>query len=425
MGRARKMASRGIGPRHRDTVMRGTKIVCFFFGFAAVWALVSLSFYVGEVPTDPPGPLLEQQIAPCFGSETNVEAGDSLGLSDLRCLFELGVENPGELARLLEEEDPLNVSVESPEDFVCPPKDERFSEPDLRDHQREKDFKEGKGFVYYQHLRKAGGTGFCEMASRNMDRDQVPRYHCMPDNKGALATPPWSKQEYLLSQISDKGYRIVANEWDAFPAHHLHFPGAVFATTMRHPVDRWYSQYRFEHVEHRDGSEGTPKPFQTWYRVVKKYVMGDNYYVKTFSGTENLPDHVLTKNGQPLDLSWSYRKFDSWGQKVDWRNFKQAVDILAQFNLLLILDFVNDEMWTLHETLGWHEARKQVLPHEQQAKRQNKKSIPAREALQPPVWKEALEANVFDLLLFHWGKRMYLERSACHEGLGAIPNPYA
>lgn len=58
------------------------------------------------------------------------------------------------------------VSVESPEDFVCPPKDERFSEPDLRDHQREKDFKEGKGFVYYQHLRKAGGTGFCEMASR-------------------------------------------------------------------------------------------------------------------------------------------------------------------------------------------------------------------------------------------------------------------
>lgn len=63
-----------------------------------------------QVPTDPPGPLLEQQIAPCFGSETNVEAGDSLGLSDLRCLFELGVENPGELARLLEEEDPLNVS---------------------------------------------------------------------------------------------------------------------------------------------------------------------------------------------------------------------------------------------------------------------------------------------------------------------------
>lgn len=116
-----------------------------------------------------------------------------------------------------------------------------------------------------------------------------------------------------------QGYRITANEWDAFPMDHLHLPGAVFATTFRygacrpflilhvfpktvscttvylgsvlltfrrcscfssrsedsplpnpvlnrnvaqypprmsrHPVDRWYSQYRFEHVEHRDGSK--------------------------------------------------------------------------------------------------------------------------------------------------------------------------
>lgn len=56
--------------------------------------------------------------------------------------------------------------MDSPENFVCPPEDERFSEPDLRDHQREREFREGKGFIYYQHLRKAGGTGFCEMATR-------------------------------------------------------------------------------------------------------------------------------------------------------------------------------------------------------------------------------------------------------------------
>ena len=32
----------------------------------------------------------------------------------------------------------------------------------------------------------------------------------------------------------------------------------------RHPVDRWYSQYRFEHVEHRDGTkQGSDSlPFQ-------------------------------------------------------------------------------------------------------------------------------------------------------------------
>lgn len=45
--------------------------------------------------------------------------------------------------------------------------------------------------------------------------------------------------------------------------------------------------------------------------------------------------------------------------------------------------------------------------------RASKKSISAREALPSEVWSEVVNANVFDVLLFHWAKRMYLERSAC------------
>lgn len=56
---------------------------------------------------------------------------------------------------------------------------------------------------------------------------------------------------------------------------------------------------------------------------------------------------------------------------------------------------------------------RQVLPHERQAVRASKKSISAREALPSEVWSEVVNANVFDVLLFHWAKRMYLERSAC------------
>lgn len=41
--------------------------------------------------------------------------------------------------------------------------------PDLRDHSKEEAFKAGQGFIYYQHLRKAGGTGFCEMADRQVE----------------------------------------------------------------------------------------------------------------------------------------------------------------------------------------------------------------------------------------------------------------
>lgn len=54
-----------------------------------------------------------------------------------------------------------------------------------------------------------------------------------------------------------------------------------------------------------------------------------------------------------------------------------------------------------------------MLPHEKQAVRASKKSISAREALPSKVWSELMSANVFDVLLFHWAKRMYLERSAC------------
>eukprot|EP00904_Undaria_pinnatifida_P002101 jgi/Undpi1/11892/HiC_scaffold_4.g01591.m1 len=292
----------------------------------------------------------------------------------------------------------------------------------MRNHEVEAAFKAGNGFIYYQHLRKAGGTGFCEMAGRNMDQSEVPRYHCMPDNRGAMATPPWSNGAYLLEQMNAHSYRITANEWDAFPTEHLNLPGAVFGTTFRHPVDRWYSQYRFEHVEHRDGTkQGSDSlPFQEWYQRVKPHVMGDNYYVKTFCGRANPPDEALMKDlnkmGKPRhagDLSWSYHKFNSWGEKVTWTDFRAAVENLRRFNLILVLDFVDDEMWALEEALGWKQARKQVLPHERQAVRADKKSVSAREALPSEVWAETLRTNAFDLLLFHWAKRMYLERSAC------------
>ena len=64
-----------------------------------------------------------------------------------------------------------------------------------------------------------------------------------------------------------------------------------------------------------------------------------------------------------------------------------------------------------------------MLPHERQAVRPDKKSIPAREALSKEVWSETVNSNVFDVLLFHWAKRMYLERSTCRSfGKEAILN---
>eukprot|EP00903_Cladosiphon_okamuranus_P017092 g15749.t1 len=424
---ARKRQGLAEARRHAQAVGRSRRRqrnMRAFFGFSllafmAIWICVVLKYVVRGRQE-----VVSREIHDVKVREPTVSLSADLNGWDLvEKLYYIGLDNPGELARLLEEEDPFKVAVDSPDRFQCPTSEaERFSLPDRRDHASEEAFKAGKGFIYYQHLRKAGGTGFCEMASRNMLPREVPNYHCMPDDRGAMATPPWSNQDFFFQQMRNFGYRITANEWDAFPMDHLHLPGAVFATTFRHPVDRWYSQYRFEHVEHRDGSKADKPstPFNEWYRRMRPYIMGDNYYVKTFCGQQNPPDEELmqdkNKFGVPKhekDLSWSYHKFNSWGDKVTFKDLKRSMEILQRFHLILVLDFVDDEMWALKEALGWEAPRKQVLPHERQAVRANKKSISAKEALPSEVWSEILNANVFDVLLFHWAKRMYLERSAC------------
>ena len=63
-----------------------------------------------------------------------------------------------------------------------------------------------------------------------------------------------------------KGYKIAANEWDVFHANQADIPQVILATTIRHPIDRWYSQYRFEHLEHRDGTD-SKAPRQTLRQV--------------------------------------------------------------------------------------------------------------------------------------------------------------
>lgn len=47
-------------------------------------------------------------------------------------------------------------------------------------------------------------------------------------------------------------------------------------------------------------------------------------------------------------------------KQVEWRDFERAIDTLERFNLLLVMDFVDDEIWALEKALGWKESRVQV-----------------------------------------------------------------
>ena len=106
-------------------------------------------------------------------------------LSLVRRLFEVGEKDR---RRLVEElaADPLGVLGE-PARFRCPAAlEERLDFPDLVSHSRAEAFRRGEAgtWVFYQHLRKAGGTSFCDLARRNLKSREVPPYYCMPDERG-------------------------------------------------------------------------------------------------------------------------------------------------------------------------------------------------------------------------------------------------
>jgi hypothetical protein len=210
-------------------------------------------------------------------STPQAQAPTEKSISELiKELFEMGQHSPSTLVHTLETANPFSLPS-SPDLFVCPSLAMRVSSPELVNHTRAEEFRAGKPgtWLFYQHLRKAGGTGFCDLAQSNLPRQQTPPYFCMIDNRGSLATAPWNDEEYLMSRMERANYRITANEWDAYYPSMGQWRGAVLATTFRHPVDRWYSQYRFEHLEHRDGSKSDAprKPFRTWYNNNKGWTM--------------------------------------------------------------------------------------------------------------------------------------------------------
>jgi hypothetical protein len=157
---------------------------------------------------------------------------------EVRKLFEMGSIDPLELLTELYK-DPLEVNVR-PTEFKCPLSLEgRLDYPDLVNHTRATAFRQGDptSWIFYQHLRKAGGTGFCDLAKQNLPSKAVPPYYCMPDGRGSLGTPPWNNETFILHKMHRGEYKVAANEWDVFYEYMLKWEGAVFVTTFRHPVE--------------------------------------------------------------------------------------------------------------------------------------------------------------------------------------------
>ena len=143
----------------------------------------------------------------------------SVSWSQIESLFNLGLQNPSKLVSLLSTTDIFDTR-NGIDNFTCPSNNNSNSSsssnrnsssssdisstgtsssdisstgtldyPNYIYNKKSSDeFKNSNedSFLFYQHLRKAGGTSFCDFARSNMPRKFTPGYYCMPDNKGIV-----------------------------------------------------------------------------------------------------------------------------------------------------------------------------------------------------------------------------------------------
>jgi hypothetical protein len=185
---------------------------------------------------------------------------------------------PSKILSTLEEQDPFGVrrfedkllqaesekqaflSLEELQTLFECPTTERITLPDQRNSERGRQFRNGTSnvFLFFQHLRKAGGTNFCSLAEENLPKSQVPPYYCMPDIKwerknGRECGGCFSSftNDEIATKMQAAGFRILGNEWDPFDASRFFELPAIYATSFRKPLDRALSQFRFECIENR------------------------------------------------------------------------------------------------------------------------------------------------------------------------------
>mmetsp|Transcript_42033 Transcript_42033/g.89502 ORF Transcript_42033/g.89502 Transcript_42033/m.89502 type:complete len:458 (-) Transcript_42033:278-1651(-) len=326
-------------------------------------------------------------------------------------------------AKLLEHETTLRRVLtidEIRQLFPCPRNEERMTLPDARVEQKARDFREGKKgtFLFFQHLRKAGGTNFCSLAEKNLPRKAQPHYYCMPDmgwsgNKNAGYLHSWPNDE-IITRMKSSGFRIAGNEWENFDvSRHFELP-AAFATSFRKPLDRALSQFRFECIEDRGCRE---KDVHKWWDMRQDLW---NVYTKTFA-----------------DPPVGARRFFRGDFSKERRNFMaKAIDTLSKFHIVLSMEWLAYGAPQVQSILGFDDVSaltKRVRPHITQAQRNDgqeanemgsasiaKASWVPKEYLDAEQYKKMSEDLALDEVLTDVARRMFLERLVCEDMGGGV-----
>jgi hypothetical protein len=111
------------------------------------------------------------------------------------------------------------------------------------------------------------------------------------------------------------------------------------------------------------------------------------------------------------DFYWTYHKYQA--KPITYEMFQQSMENLRKFHVILITEWLNTSVPILERTLHWKSPPKQVLPHEVQAVRADKRLKSAKDILPPHDYEAIIAENALDVLFFHITKRIYMERVLC------------
>lgn len=303
--------------------------------------------------------------------------------------------------------------------FPCPESKYRLTLPDQRNVTRVEEFRNGTGFLFFQHLRKAGGTNFCTLATRNLPKHALPPYFCMPDmywpnTLGAGYLHHWTNLQ-IIQQIQP--FRVAGNEWDTFdPEHHFDLP-AVFATSFRSPMDRALSQFRFECLENRGC---LIKNTTEWWPRRRDLA---NIYLRTFADPSQTAGLVNIYRGASKDAARKRREF-----------MERAMDTIVKFHLVTVMEWLAYAGPQVAEVLGFQELSAltdRVRPHIRQAPRQADglevgNALGARGVIEknnkfysnlltPELHKQMSEDLALDEILTDVARRIFLEHLVCDD----------
>lgn len=213
-------------------------------------------------------------------------------------------------------------------------------------------WRHGQRLLFFQHLRKTGGTTMCSLLSQNSQLRTSPRYNCQTSRMGGPSGPFTYSSLFQLyhGELDSKNLNVYANEFYPFPDY-VDFDDPrnaawAFLTILRDPLDRLVSMAKITHPSLDSDELGKLLISLSQSNTL----IAPNHYVKIFSGFSCRTCSNTEKLQRRAFLSVEECKCTQ--KKVDRSDLMKAKEALSRFTVVLITEWFTESSALLKQTLG-------------------------------------------------------------------------